>query len=1269
GVGVDWSPLFAGGGVRRVELPTYAFQRRRYWLDAPVVSSGAPTTGEGEAEAGFWSAVERADAAELAMTLDADGELVGELLPALSTWRRKSLDRSTVNSWRYKVTWRPLSTPPAIGRLAGTWLLAVPAALRDDPLVAEAAEALTRSGAQVVPVEVDCATVERAALAQTLAAATSPQEPSPIAGVLSLLGLDEAPHPDHPVVPQGVAATLALVQALGGSADDGGSQIDAPLWLATRGAVSVAGTDRLTSPAQAQVWGLGRVVGLEHPERWGGIVDLPMELGESTGQRLAEVLGGTGGEDQLAVRRSGTYIRRLVEAPQTAKNTRTSRSPRANPTAWQPRGTVLVTGGTGALGSQVARWLAKSGAEHLLLVGRRGAEAPGAEALRAELHALGTEVTIAACDVADREALARLLAEHPPTAVVHAAGVGQLTPITDTTLDGYAEVLGAKVGGAVNLDELLAPDQLEALVFFSSNAGVWGSGGQGAYGAANAFLDALAQHRRARGGHATSVAWGSWGGAGMAVEEGADAHLRARGLRPMDPDLAIAALAGALDQDETTVTVADVDWARFVPLFTSARSRPLIAELPAVRALLEEPEEPDSGSGDAALRQQLAALSATGQADLLLALVREQAAAVLGHSEPGTVAAGRAFRELGFDSLTAVQLRNRLSARTGLRLPTALIFDYPNATALAGHLRDQILGVAAQGTTAQDAAQRAGAGSGAGPQGEDPIAIVAMSCRYPGGAESPEALWKLLADGVDTVTPFPTDRGWDLDALYDPDPDRPGTSYVREGAFVHDVGHFDPSLFGISPREALAMDPQQRLMLEASWEAFERAGIDPELMKGSATGVFVGASSQGYGAGARQAAEGAEGYYLTGGATAVVSGRVAYTFGLEGPAVTVDTACSSSLVALHLACQSLRQGESSMALVGGVAVVVNPVAFVEFSRQRGLAPDGRCKSFAAAADGTAWGEGAGVLLLERLSDARRNGHEVLAVVSGTAVNQDGASNGLSAPNGLSQQRVIRQALAAAGLSGGDVDAVEAHGTGTTLGDPIEAQALLATYGQERPSGQPLWLGSLKSNIGHTAAAAGVAGVIKMVLAMRQDTLPRTLHVDEPTPHVDWSAGAVSLLTEAVPWPRPDGRPRRAGVSSFGVSGTNAHVIVEDAPAAVGDEGASAVGGAGTPPVVVPWVMSTASEPALRAHARRLGAFAGASDDLDPAAVGHSLATSRAMLDRRAVVLGRDVRQLTCGLDALARGEVSPDVVEGSVTEGALAFLFSGQGSQRLGMGR
>ncbi|HEX6352593.1 MAG TPA: type I polyketide synthase [Actinophytocola sp.] len=1001
-------------------------------------------------------------------------------------------------------------------------------------------------------------------------------------------------------------------------------------WLAgersARLAVRTSGAT--TDPVQGAVWGLMRAAQAEHPGRF-----VLLDTVDADDAAVAAALAS--GEPEVAVHGSTVTVPRLV---------RTRTQPVDAP--WGI-GTVLITGGTGGLGALLARHLVTAhGARELVLTSRRGLDAPGAAALRDELAALGAVVHVVACDVSDRDALAAVLAEHPPSAVVHAAGVADSGVVESLTAGQLDAVLAPKADAAWHLHELTADLDLAAFVMFSSAGGMVLAAGQANYAAANAFLDALAEHRRARGLPATSLAWGLWAentGLGGELSEadlrrmdrlGMPAVTAAQGLALLDAALrADAAVIAPLPLNVTALRDRADELPALLRGFAPASPRRVAAAAPVAAAV--------------PLARQLEGLAEAERDRMLVELVCAHVATVLGYATASEVDGGKAFKELGFDSLAAVELRNLLSSATGVALPATLVFDHPTARAVADFVKGKLLGATVTARSSTVAVSR-----------DEPVAIVGIGCRYPGGVSSPEDLWRLLVDEVDAVTEFPTNRGWDVAAIYDPEPGKRGRTYAREGGFLHRAAEFDPAFFGIGPREALAMDPQQRLLLEVAWEAIERAGIDPTSLRGSPTGVFAGVMYDDYGSRLHDAPADVAAYLPNGSSGAVVSGRVSYVLGLEGPSMTVDTACSSSLVTLHLATQALRNGECSLALAGGVTVLSQTDLFVDSSRQGVLAPDGRCKSFSSAANGVGWAEGAGLLLLERLSDARRNGHEVLAVVRGSAVNQDGASNGLTAPNGPSQERVIHAALASAGLRASDVDAVEAHGSGTRLGDPIEAQALLATYGQERE--RPLLLGSVKSNIGHAQAAGGAAAVIKVIMALRNGLLPRTLHVDAPSPHVDWSTGAVELLTEPRPWVA-NGRPRRAGVSSFGISGTNAHMIIEEAPAEPPAKPAT------LPPLsLVPLPIGASNADALRAQAGHLATRLESVGLLD---VGYSLATGRAALDHRAVVLAADWESAVRALSGLATGDAGGSVVRGVSRAGGLtAFLFSGQGSQRVGMG-
>ncbi|WSJ90734.1 SDR family NAD(P)-dependent oxidoreductase [Streptomyces sp. NBC_01304] len=1042
------------------------------------------------------------------------------------------------------------------------------------------------------------------------------------------------------------AATLATLQRL--LAEPALAETEL-VWL-TCGAVYAEDGD-VPEVTTAPAWGLLRTARTEHADRSLRLVDLS---GPDDLTQLAPALA-TAGEPELAVRAGEIRAPRLTPAaPATGSGT-----------PLDAQGTVLITGGTGELGRLLAGHLVRGhGVRHLVLTSRRGPQAPGAQELIDDLESAGAaSVRIVACDVSAYDEVEALLtgvdADHPWTGIFHLAAVLDDGIVQSQDADRLAHVWAPKAAGALHLHELsreLGLD-LAAFVLFSSAAGVLGGAGQSTYAAANAYLDALAVLRRAMGLPGTSLSWGLWQQAGIGLTaslgEAELARLRRQGVGALDQAQGLAALDTALGHDRAHLVP--------VKLEQDALQRALDggSDIPALLRSLVRTRRRRAGSastGAAGLKGRLQALAQQDRLAAVTTVVRGEAAVILGMPGPEAIGAGQIFKELGLDSLMAVELRRRLAAESGIALPATLAFDYPTPTAIAELILERLELQAPDSAPQQRRPQSSTVA-------DEPIAVVAMACRLPGGIESPEGFWGLLASGGDAVSEFPARwRGLDV---FDPDPAVEGKSYGCEGGFLADehVERFDAAFFGISPREAISMDPQQRLVLEASWEALERAGVRPEGAVGSRTGVYLGAMNSDYGDVRGHDLSALDGYVGTGKASSILSGRVSYALGLQGPAMTVDTACSSSLVSIHLATQALRTGECELALAGGVTVMSTPATFVEFSRLKAMSPDGRCKSFSAGADGAGWSEGVGVLVLKRLSAAERDGDQVLAVIRGSAVNQDGRSQGLTAPNGPSQRRVIQDALAAARLTAADIDAIEAHGTGTSLGDPIEAGALAEVFGLERDADRPVYLGSSKSNIGHAQAAAGVAGVIKMILALQHETLPKTLHADEPSSLIDWDGSGLQLLQDAKPWTRNPERPRRAGVSSFGLGGTNAHVVVEEPPLRHTTDDIAA-----EPPTVLPVLLSAQSEPALREQAGRWATWLENHQDIPLADVATTAALHRTHFDARAGITATTNQEAAALLRALAEGTPHPNIVSGAAKQrGKTVFVFPGQGTDWEGM--
>ncbi|MDX3550127.1 SDR family NAD(P)-dependent oxidoreductase, partial [Streptomyces europaeiscabiei] len=1048
-----------------------------------------------------------------------------------------------------------------------------------------------------------------------------------------------------------IATALHVTQELLAESRLEGTEL---VWV-TREAVPAEPGMGVDGLVHAPLWGLVRAARAEYPQRSLRLVDTGPAAEDAAA--LARAVSVTD-EPEIAVRGGEIRVARLVAVELEQKDV-----PEGTPAS---EGTALITGGTGELGRELARHLVRTrGVRRLVLTSRQGEGAPGAADLAAELTGAGADsVRIVACDVADREGLAGLIGSIDDLdSVWHLAGVLDDGLLPDQNTERLERVLAPKLDAALHLHELTREHELSEFVMFSSLAGVLGSAGQSTYAAGNAFLDAFAAWRAHAGLPARSLSWGLWeqGGTGLTAHLGRAelTRIRRMGVEPLSVDEGLRTLDAALATDAREHLVP----VRLGPA-SAHRDQDEVPVL--LRGLLRTRlRRANTGETPSGPRGRLAALSPDQRRESLTLLVRSAAASVLGLPDEGAVSAQQVLRDLGLDSLMAVELRRRISRETEVSLPATLAFDHPTPAAMAEYLLERM--DLSPAVLPAKAVARAADGD------DDPVAIVSMACRLPGGVGTPEEFWELLSSGGDAIEEFPSRwDGWDV---YDPDPEAVGKTYAREGGFLRDVEGFDAGFFGIPPREARAMDPQQRLVLEASWEALERAGIRPETMEGSNTGVYLGAMGSDYDRFRNQDLNALDAYGSMGSAGSVLSGRVSYSLGLRGPAVTVDTACSSSLVALHLAVSALRQGECDVALAGGVTVMSTPSVFVEFSRLRGMAVDGRCKSFSADADGAGWSEGCGVLVLKRLSAARVAGDRVLAVIRGSAVNQDGRSQGLTAPNGPSQQRVIQEALSRARLSPSDVDAVEAHGTGTALGDPVEAGALAAVFGPGRSVERPVWLGSAKSNIGHAQAAAGVIGVIKMVLALQHETLPLSLHAERPSEHIEWEGSGLRLLGEARSWPREESRLRRAGVSSFGLSGTNAHLVLEEAPAG---EAAVTVAEQVAPGGVVPVVVSGRDAGVVRAQARRWAQWWRNHPEVSLDRVASTALWHRSWFDSRGAVLAATREEAIDRLEALAEGTDALGVIAPAETLGDIplqdagpggVWVFPGQGSQWEGMGR
>ncbi|MCV7067233.1 SDR family NAD(P)-dependent oxidoreductase [Mycolicibacterium farcinogenes] len=1255
--------------AKKLDLPTYPFEHRQYWyLDNRERPNSPQHTGGPRSQA--MGLLEDGRIEELATLLDganSDPQTL-DVLTRLAAQHNRQRSRQSIADDRYEFLWDQVPAP--VSGADTTWLLIGEDSRSAQPLV----EALTARGQQHRFVGLPTSDPDEAQLADTLRVAAADAAAAETGLRIVLLAC-----PDTDAGPTGAPSMQSLLRMqhriLNGSRRllraAIAAEVRAPVWFVTRKAQRATDAD-IVAPEQSALWGFGRAAALELPQLWGGLADLSDGSAAEYSRLIdmvAAVPGSGAAEDQIALRDQTVYVPRLV---------RREGAPSGDALDLRGDATYLVTGGLGSIGLEIAGYLAANGAKHLALTSRR---APGEtatqriDALRAQ-H--GCDIRVVTADVADAHDVARLLAgvrsDMPPLAgIVHAAGENGTTPLTEPDIAAQQaeldRVFAGKVWGAWHLSEAAAGEKLDFFISTSSIASVWGGYGQTAYSAANAFLDGIAWRLREQGIAAASVNFGPWS-AGMADAE-SRARLEQRGIQTLPPADALAGLSDVIamsgPQGRAQGVIARIDWARFLPLYQQAGRRAFLAELEKVLPVSAEAPVLTQ-SGKTRLVERLESAPVQQRKKLLTDYLRDAVADVT-RVDTAEIREDAGFFDLGMDSLMAVELRRRIEQGVGHEIPITLVMDHPRLSDVADYLLGDVLELNAQAPAKSATAPSV-------TRADDPIAIVAVSCRFP-GAPDPEAFWDLLAGGVDAIREVPEDR-FDIDEFYDPDPDVPGKTYTRFGGFLDGIDGFDPEFFGISPREAVWIEPQQRLMLETVWEGLERAGYAPSALRGSRTGIFTGVAANEYAhLLSAEPIDKIEPHFITGNALNAISGRVAFALGFEGPAVAIDTACSSALVAIHQACQALRAGDCDMALAGGVNVLLSPVTVVAASRARMLSPVGRCKTFDSSADGYVRSEGCGILVLKRLSDAERDGDRVCAIIPASAVNQDGASSGLTVPNGGAQQRLIGSVLNRAGLTGADVDYLEAHGTGTPLGDPIEVQAAAAAYGGTREADRPLLMGSVKTNIGHTESASGAAGLIKVVLSLQHEMLPQSLHFENPSPHIPWDSLPVKVVDKATPW-RTNGKPRRAGVSSFGFTGTNAHVLIEEAPAPPVTADVDAEAEATTAPdtdgqeqsATSVLALSARSPEALVALAKRYEAWLSAHPDADLAGVCLTAGTGRSHFEHRAALVVDSIEDARLGLADLAENRTRPGVVRGEHTHHpTTAWLFTGQGSQYPGMAR